>query len=60
MKSLNIVQMENGVLFQIAKQPNQIIKSLVFEGEGHIERLLEKVQQELAEVDATTLTVASN
>lgn len=51
MKSLNIVQMENGILMQVATQPNQILKSLVFEGEGHMERLLEAAKRELTAVE---------
>ena len=55
MKSLNIVQMENGVLMQVATQPQTIVKSMVFQepiedaynSASHIEDLLKNVAKEL-------------
>jgi hypothetical protein len=58
MKSFNIVQMENGVLLQIAQQPNQILKSLVFEGEDHFARLVDAIDKEMHA--PAELTVAKN
>jgi len=58
MKTFNVVQMENGFLVQVAKQPNQILKSLVFEGEEAFSRLVETIQKELE--DPTELTIADN
>ena len=58
MKTFNVVQMENGFLVQVAKQPNQILKSLVFEGEEAFSRLVETIQKELEA--PTELTIADN
>ena len=57
MKSINIVQMDNGFLVQVAKQPGTVIKSLVFDGDN-IRTMLDAIYKELTMAEPPVLTVA--